>query len=219
MERFCELYARSRAGINFLYIRGMKAVLLARVSTDKEQQETSIDRQLARLEDIARVRGWTVVARLTETESGRSVEQRAAIIAALELVRTKRADVLVVDHLFRFGRNTKEMLATVDHLNNLGGSLYEADHHFDTTTPAGRLFFTIMAAVGEFYAGEGIRKIREGQARARQNGKTIGRPRSLDYADTDTARGMRAGGATWDEIATALGGTAGAWSRRLSRVD
>lgn len=197
----------------------MKAVLLIRVSTGKEEQETSIDRQLARLEEIARFKKWKVVARLVEDESGRKVEQRAAIVTALEMVRRRRAEVIVVDHLFRFGRNTKEMLQTVDELSEMGGQLYDADHHFDTTVPAGRLFFTILAAVGEFYAGEGVRKIKEGQARARQNGKTIGRPRSLDYADTDVARGMRAGGSTWEEIAAALGGTGGAWSRRLSRVD
>ncbi len=196
----------------------MRAVLLARVSTGKDQQETSIDRQLARLEEIAKLRGWVVVDRLVEQESGRRVEQRAAIVRALELVRRRKADLLVVDHLFRFGRNTKEMLATVDELSAMGGALYEADHHFDTTVPAGRLFFTIMAAVGEFYAGEGVRKIKEGQARARQNGKVIGRPRSLDYADTAVARELREQGRTWEEIATCLGGSPGAWSRRLSRL-
>lgn len=195
----------------------MKAVLLCRVSTDKEQQETSIDRQLARLEEIARRRGWEVVATFTEQESGRTMNRRA-VQEALELVRRRRAGVIVVDHLFRFGRNAKEMLETVDALSAMGGALYEADHELDTTGPLGRLVFTILAAVGEFYVRDGSRKIREGQARARANGKRIGRQRTIDYGLTERARELRAGGASWSKVAAELGGTRNAWARRLSRV-
>jgi DNA invertase Pin-like site-specific DNA recombinase len=195
----------------------MRAVLLCRVSTEKEEQETSIDRQLAHLRQIAKVRRWKVVSELIEHASGRTMN-RGAIVDALELVRRRRADIIVVDHLFRFGRNAREMLETVDHLNALGGSLYEAERHLDTTAPGGRMLFTILAAVGEFYATDGARKIREGQARARENGKVIGRPRSIDYASTDDARLLRDEGLTWEAIAAQLGGTPGAWSRRLSRA-
>lgn len=195
----------------------MKAVLLCRVSTRKEEQETSTDRQLARLEEIAKRRGWTVVARFSEEESGRTMN-RHAIQEALELVRRRRAQILVVDHLFRFGRNAKEMLDTVDALSAMGGALYEADHELDTTGPLGRLVFTILAAVGEFYVRDGSRKIREGQARARANGKRIGRKRTIDYRLTDRARELRAGGASWSKVAGELGGTGAAWARRLSRA-
>jgi DNA invertase Pin-like site-specific DNA recombinase len=195
----------------------MKAVLLCRVSTSKDAQATSTDRQLANLEEIARVRRWDVVARLLEQESGRTMRRRA-VDDALELVRRRKAQIIVVDHLFRFGRNAKEMLQTVDELAAMGGALYEAERHLDTTAPGGRLLFTILAAVGEFYAGEGAKKIREGVARARANGKTLGRPRTIDHSKTDRARELRAQKKTWEEIARELGGSSGAWSRRLSRV-
>ena len=195
----------------------MKAVLLCRVSTSKEEQATSSDRQLARLEDVARRRGWDVVARFSEEESGRTMRRRA-IEEALELVRAKKAKIIVVDHLFRFGRNAKEMLQTVDELAQLGGSLYEAERELDTTGPLGRMLFTILAAVGEFYARDGSRRIREGVERARARGKTLGRPRKIDYSQTDRARLMRETGASWATIARELGGTRGAWSRRLERA-
>jgi DNA invertase Pin-like site-specific DNA recombinase len=194
----------------------MNAVLLCRVSTGKESQETSTDRQLARLEQVAKVRGWRVVARLLEQESGRTMK-RKAVDQALELVRKKKAKIIVVDHLFRFGRNVKEMLEAVDELEACGGHLYELDKHLDTTAPNGRLMFTWFAAIGEYYSRESSRKIKEGQARARQRGAVIGRPRSIDYTRTDDAQRLRNAGDTWEQIAKTLGGSPGAWSRRLSR--
>ncbi len=191
----------------------MKAVILCRVSTRKEEQESSSDRQLARLEEVAHRRNWTVVARFEEKASGRTMRRRP-IAEALELIRRKRADLIMVDHLFRFGRNAKEMLEAVDTLDQLGGALYEADRELDTTGPLGRLVFTI----GEFYVRDGARKIREGQARARQLGKRIGRARTIDYGRTDEARSLKVGGASWAEVAKQLGGSPGAWSRRLSRA-
>lgn len=195
----------------------VKAVLLCRVSTSKESQETSSERQLARLEEVAKLRGWQVVARFQEQESGRTM-RREAIEKALELVRKKKAKIIVVDHLFRFGRNAKEMLETVDELDAAGGHLYELEKHLDTTQPMGRMLFTILAAVGEYYAREGARKIKEGQARARARGKIIGRPRAIDYTKIEDARRARQMGATWEAIAHLLGGSAGAWSRLLSRA-
>jgi DNA invertase Pin-like site-specific DNA recombinase len=195
----------------------MKAVILCRVSTSKEEQATSTDRQLARLEDVARRKGWEVVARFTEEESGRTMN-RKAVREALELLRRRRAQVIVVDHLFRFGRNAKEMLETVDLINSMGGALYEAERELDTTAPMGRMLFTILAAVGEFYARHGSERIREGQARARARGARIGRARTIDYGRTEEARALRAVGCSWSAIARELGGSAGAWSRRLSRA-
>lgn len=195
----------------------LRAIVLVRVSTSKASQETSSERQLARLEEIAGRRRWTVVARFLDEESGTNVRGRRSIQDALELVRRKRADVVMVDHLFRFGRNAKEMLEAVDTLNQLGGALYEAEREIDTTSPVGRLMFTIFAAVGEFYARDNSASIRRGLERARARGARIGRPRTIDYSRRPEAESMKAGGATWDAIAVALGGSPGAWSRALSR--
>lgn len=195
----------------------MRAVLLSRVSTTKDEQATSSDRQVARLEEIARRRGWEIVATFVEQESGRSMK-RPAIAEAIELVRRRKADLICVDHLFRFGRNAKEMLETVDVLSSIGGAFYEAERELDTTGPLGRMLFTILAAVGEFYARNGSQKIKEGLERARAKGKQIGRRRAIDYSKTPRARELRAGGASWSDVAGELGGSAGAWSRRLSRA-
>lgn len=197
-----------------------RAILLARVSTSKESQETSIDRQLARLRATAIARGWSVVLELLVDESGRNVIGREDIKQALDLIVRRRASILAVDHLFRLGRNAKEMLETVDIISAAGGAFYEQDKEIDTTGPLGRLVFTIFAGVGEYYARDNSQKIRDGLARARERGATLGRRRSIDYAQLPRARELRAKQPpiSWTAIAAELGGTGGAWSRAVSRA-
>jgi DNA invertase Pin-like site-specific DNA recombinase len=197
-----------------------RAILLARVSTSKESQETSIDRQLARLRATAAARGWTVVLELLVDESGRNVLGREDIKQALDLIVRRRAEILAVDHLFRLGRNAKEMLETVDIISAAGGAFYEQDKELDTTGPLGRLIFTVFAGVGEYYARDNSKKIREGLERARERGKRLGRAPTLDYAKLPRARELRAKRPpiSWTRIAGELGGTAGAWSRAVSRA-
>lgn len=197
-----------------------RAILLARVSTKKERQKKSIDRQLAQLRATARARGWKVVLELLVDESGRNVIGREDIRQALDLIARRRADILAVDHLFRLGRNTKEMLETVDIIAAAGGNFYEQEREIDTTGPFGRLVFTVIAATGEFYIRDGSRKIREGLQRAREKGVRLGRQPTLDYRKLPLAQKMRKRRtpASWSTIARELGGTPGAWSLAVARA-
>jgi len=197
-----------------------RAILLARVSTPKKEQKKSIDRQLARLRATSKARGWKVVLELLVDESGRNVTGRADVKQALEWITTRRADVLVVDHMFRLGRNTKEMLETVDLIAAAGGGFYEQEREIDTTGPFGRFVFTVIAATGEFAIRDNSRKIREGLERARARGQVLGRRPTLDYKLLPRAQKMRKGRtpASWTTIAAQLGGSPGAWSRAVSRA-
>lgn len=168
-----------------------RAILLARVSTDHPEQDTSPDRQLARLEQLAASKDWTVVDRIVERESGTSVLGRPAIVRALERILDGRADVLVVDHLFRLGRNVKEMLEVVDTLERDGAHFVDATHGMDTTSPFGRMIFTVLGAVGEFQAADGRAKIMEGLARARARGVRLGKPSKISDAAKARAVALR----------------------------
>lgn len=195
-----------------------RAILLARVSTSKGEQESSLDRQLARLRATAAARDWEVVLELLVDESGRNVIGRDDVAQALDLIVRRRAEILAVDHVFRLGRNAKEMLQALDLLESAGGKLYEQEREIDGTGPLSRMVFTIFAAVGEFYVRDNSRKIREGLDRARAKGKRLGRRPTLDYSKLAAAQEFRKAGLSWSSIARALGGRPGAWSRALSRA-
>lgn len=196
-----------------------RAVLLARVSTSREQQGTSLEGQLTALRATAAARGWKVVRELVVEDSGRGVTSREDVQIALELIVRHQADVLCVDHLFRLGRNAKEMLEAVDIIAGAGGAFYEQARELDTTGPLGRLVFTLLAAVGEFYVRDASQRIRQGLERARGRGQVLGRPRTIDHTKAPRAQRLRAQGWSWPKIARELGGKPGAWSRLLSRVE
>jgi DNA invertase Pin-like site-specific DNA recombinase len=169
----------------------LRAILLCRVSTKHAEQETSSERQLARLEAIALDRGWRVVGRISEKHSGAHVLDRPAVAAALDRIIANQADVLVVDHLFRLGRNVKELLQVIDTLAAVGGSFYDATHQIDTSGPIGRMVFTLAAAMGEYEIADRRRKIVEGLDRARARGSKLGQKRVVPLAVAARARALR----------------------------
>jgi DNA invertase Pin-like site-specific DNA recombinase len=199
-------------------VKALRAILLARVSTPKEAQESSTDRQISNLRATAAARRWDVVLELMVDESGRDVLGRRDVQLALDLIRRRRAEVLAVDHLFRLGRNAKEMLETVDQIAAAGGAFYEQEREIDATGPFGRLAFTLLAAVGEFYARDTSRKVLEGLAHARARGKRLGKPPSGRYARIEAAVKLRAAGQSGPTRAAELGGTPGGWSRAVGRA-
>lgn len=210
-----------------------RAILVARVSTKHEEQDASPERQLARLEALARVRGWIVVDRIVERESGARVVSRPAIAGALKKIIDQEADVLVVDHLYRLGRNTRELLEVVDLLAACGGAFVDASNpSLDTTGPLGRMVFTVFASIGQMQREETVQKIHEGLAHARRRGVKLGRRRTVPIAILEKARALRAirrGSAgeapSWGEIALLLQAETGkkygrgALSRGVGRLE
>jgi len=85
----------------------MNAIIYCRVSTDKKQQETSLERQRQELMDLAHQHNFTVVDSIMEKASGYEIE-RDGIFQMLDYFSRKEADCLLVQDETRLGRgNTK----------------------------------------------------------------------------------------------------------------
>ena len=154
-----------------------RVVLLARVSTKKRSQDTSAPRQLAQLREVAKRRKWTVVAALTDRLTGANWN-RPGLVEALALVRNGKADVLAVHDLDRLGRDTRELLGTLDAIRAWGGDLFIRDSSVDTTAQ-GRLGFTMVAALAEYQRRDNSDKVIAGLAHARKKGVRLGRPPAM----------------------------------------
>lgn len=157
--------------------RALRAVLLARVSTHKRSQDASNPRQLSDLRDVARRRGWSVVAKFSDRVSG--AETGPGLRAALELIFKGAADLLVVTALDRLGRDVREMLQNVDHIRDSGGHFFVRDDEIDTSSAEGRMQFTLLAALAEFQRRSNRFKIYAGLEHARKKGVRLGRPTKL----------------------------------------
>ena len=95
--------------------------------------------------------------------------------------RMEEGDVLVVTKLDRLGRNAVDVRATVDMLASLGIKVHcMALGGADLTSPAGKLTMSVIAAVAEFELDLLKERTHAGIRRAREQGKTFGRPAALN---------------------------------------
>lgn len=109
----------------------------ARVSTN--EQDTSL--QINALHEIG-------CEKVFEEKASGAQKDRPALIGALEFMRD--GDTLVVWKLDRLARSTRQLIETVEDLENRGIGLRSLKENIDTTSPGGRLIFHVIAALAEF---------------------------------------------------------------------
>lgn len=109
----------------------------------------------------------------TEYASGASAD-RPVLKEMLGFAR--EGDAVVIWKLDRLFRSTKDMLALSEGLGAGGVGLVSLTDSIDTTTPQGRLFFTVMSAMAQFERDLVVERTRAGLEAARARGRKGGRP-------------------------------------------
>lgn len=142
----------------------------------------------------------------TDKRSGKNAE-RPGLREALEVAQP--GDTLVVAKLDRLGRNTADMIRIVTELTEKGVGFRALDHaHLDTTSPSGKLMFTMFSAIAEYERELILERTTTGRRRAEELGRKGGR-RKLTEDEDKLAKVRRAHelhdkGMTVKEIAAAL---------------
>lgn len=153
-----------------------------RVSTSDQTTENQ-------LQEIAAA-GFNVDAKraITETVSGSvAASERPGFCRLLDKLESN--DVLVVTKLDRLGRNAMDVRATVEGLAGMGIRVHcLALGGVDLTSSAGKLTMQIIAAVAEFERDLLIERTQAGLARAKAEGKAVGRPTSLSPSQAEAVR-------------------------------
>ncbi|CAJ0892566.1 hypothetical protein AMST5_04231 [freshwater sediment metagenome] len=161
----------------------------ARVSTDGQ----SVDVQVKQL----RAAGAEKVFK--ETASGVKTDRR-------ELVRILKilgeGDTLLVTHLDRLARSTRDLLNTLDAVAKVGAGFRSLhDGWADTTTAHGRLMLTVLGGLAEFERDLIRVRTGEGRERAKSRGVHMGRPPKLTPHQKQEAIKRREAGETTRDIA------------------
>jgi putative DNA-invertase from lambdoid prophage Rac len=120
--------------------------------------------------------------------------------------RIRPEETLVVSKLDRLGRSAVDVVQTVDKLQAIGIKVVVlALGNVDICSPVGRLILTTLAAVAELERSMLIERTHAGLARARAEGKTLGRPSKTSDKDKATIRHRLDEGDSVSELARTYG--------------
>jgi site-specific DNA recombinase len=131
----------------------IRVVLYVRVSTDMQAEEgLSIPAQLNEMREFAARRGWTIVAEFVDPGHSGSSMERPGLYALLQAIEQGNCDVVLVHELSRLSRSIFDTFRIFEELGqrNIGFASVK-DPDFDFSTPTGRLFLTIIAAINQYY--------------------------------------------------------------------
>ena len=116
--------------------------------------------------------------------------------------RRRRVDFVLVWRFDRFARSTKHLLEALEEFNSLGIGFISHQEAIDTSSPMGKLLFTIVSAMAEMERAILIERVKAGVAVAKAKGKSCGRPKKVFRRDT--ALEMRGMGYSWRKISRML---------------
>jgi DNA invertase Pin-like site-specific DNA recombinase len=145
--------------------RKPSAAIYARVSTCDQ----TVAPQLDALRSYCERRGLDAVEFVDEGISG-AKDRRPALDSMLAAVRRREVDLVAVVKLDRLARSVRHLTTLAAEFEALGVDLVVLDQGVDTSTPAGRLLFHVLASIAEFERSLIVERTRAGLAAARRRG-------------------------------------------------
>ena len=122
----------------------------ARVSTDNQLENYSIEEQTARLDAYCAAKGWTLLHTYIDGGFSGGNMDRPALQEMLRAVRANRIDAVVVYKLDRLSRSQKDTLTLIeDELLARGTDFVSINENFDTSTPFGRAMIGILSVFAQ----------------------------------------------------------------------
>ena len=123
----------------------------ARVSTEKEEQEDSFERQVEHYTALINGKSdWQLVEVYADPGiSGTRAEKRPNFMRMIADCRAGKIQKVMVKSISRFARNTVDALNYIRELKDLGISVFFESENIDTLTPGGEVLLTILAAMAE----------------------------------------------------------------------
>jgi DNA invertase Pin-like site-specific DNA recombinase len=105
----------------------------------------------------------------------------------------RRFDIVLVWAIDRLGRSLIDLLGTIQHLEAVGCDLFIDQQNIDTSTPMGKLIFSVCGAFAQFERSIIQQRIHAGLRRARAQGKTLGRPKVDEATQVAILRSLEKG--------------------------
>jgi len=175
------------------YSRGLDMLVgYARVST----LDQNLDLQLSALEEAG-------CGKLYQDQISGTKANRPGLSMALEVLR--KNDTLVVWKLDRLGRTVKGLIDLVNFLHQKEIHFKSITDNVDTSTPAGRFFFHVMASLAQMERELLAERTKAGLAAAKAKGRVGGRKRKMTQSKIESAKQLLSSGTLPKDVAQNLG--------------
>ena len=178
----------------------MRAAIYARVSTANNGQDPRV--QTRDLGEFCERRGWTLVPEYVDVGISGTKEKRPALDRLMADAHHRKFDVVVVWRFDRFARSVSHLLRALETFQALGIEFVSLSEQMDTSTPTGKMVFTVLGAVAELERSLIVERVKAGLRNARAKGKTLGRPRAV--VDARKIATLRAQGRSWRDISQTM---------------
>jgi len=152
-----------------------RAVLYLRVST-LDQTTANQERELRA---VAERMGCEIVKVYKDhgISGAKGRDKRPAFDALCRAATRREFDIVMAWSVDRLGRSLQDLVGFLSELHALGIDLFLHQQGLDTTTPAGKAMFKVMGVFAEFERSMIQERVRAGLARAKAEGKQLGRPK------------------------------------------
>ena len=178
----------------------MRAAIYARVSTNNGQ---SPEMQTRELREYCQRRGWDIAGEYVDVGVSGAKDSRPELNRLLTDAHRRQFDALVVWKFDRFARSVSHLLRALETFQALGIEFVSLTEGVDTSTPAGKMVFTVLGAVSELERSLIRERVRAGLRNAKAKGKHIGRPKVA--VDGSQIARLRSQGLSWLTIGKRLG--------------
>ena len=158
-----------------------RVALYARVSTKNHAQDP--ETQLIALREYAKARDLEVFNEYVDVGISGSKDSRPALNRLMADARKRRFDAVLVARFDRFARSTRHLVLALEEFNALGVDFISLSESIDTSTPMGKMVFTVLGAVAELERSLIRERVIMGLQRAKAQGRQLGRPRVITCED------------------------------------
>jgi DNA invertase Pin-like site-specific DNA recombinase len=178
-----------------------RIALYARVSTKNNGQNT--ETQLVALREYAENRSFSVVTEYVDNGVSGSKDSRPQLDKMMKDAKLRKFDAVVVARFDRFARSTRHLILALEEFQSLGIDFISLNESVDTSTPMGKMVFTVIGAVAELERSLIKERVVMGLDRARKEGKQLGRPNVI--VDRERLLTLRGEGHSLRKIADLVG--------------
>jgi DNA invertase Pin-like site-specific DNA recombinase len=159
--------------------------------------------QLHELREHCERRGWQIAGEYVDLGISGTKEKRPELDRLMAEAHRRRFDAVIVWKFDRFARSVSHLLRALETFQALGIHFVSLSESLDTSTPAGKMVFTVLGAVAELERSLIAERVRAGLRNAKAKGKQLGRPRVASNGVQIAS--LRAQGVSWRNIARRMG--------------